>query len=166
MKRRQLIYAAGAVTAAGVATLGSGAFTVVEADRSIAADVVGDAEAFLAFDPVDEDIATKEGGQLKLTIDDTLGTTDGEGVPKRAKTSFTDVFDVTNQGTQSVSVYGKAEEKPAVRLLNNGSVLNSDDPVTVEPGNSKTLSIKIDTGDVEGIGTKEPTFTIVATSEE
>jgi hypothetical protein len=51
MKRRKFILGTGAAAASGASLLGSGAFTSVEADRNLAIDVAGDANAFLRLAP-------------------------------------------------------------------------------------------------------------------
>lgn len=109
MKRRQLIAGIGAAVAGGGAALGTGAFTSVEADRSVSVNVASEDQAYLALDPNtgsdNEDFSTApgSGNELELDFNGPGGVTgDGPGLDSVYK--FDSVFQVKNQGTQKVYV--------------------------------------------------------------
>ena len=95
-------------TAAGGLAIGTGAFTSVTADRDVTVEVAGDADAFLALDPLDN-----PGNGEYAEIDDTTGEfslnlteTDagGSGLNPEAVTAADDVFEVRNQGTEEIEL--------------------------------------------------------------
>jgi hypothetical protein len=101
MKRRKFIIGTGALAAGSAAAVGSGAFTSVQADRSVSVNVAGDDSALLALEPCESspngDYASiGEDGQFTLDIPNLNGN---------AFTRIDDVFKITNQGTQPVVVY-------------------------------------------------------------
>lgn len=113
MKRRKFILGTGAAAASGASLLGSGAFTSVSAERSIAVDVVGDADAFLRLGPctIDGDqqpngayVQGHVDGTMSIDLSDSNDQVIGSGVNADALSRFHNVFEVCNQGTQSVCV--------------------------------------------------------------
>ena len=84
--------------------MGSGAFSSVEADRSVSVSVENDADAFLALQPSDnvnaDEYVEETDGTLEIGIDDSGNG--GSGVNFNAKTTFDGLFKMTNQGTQTV----------------------------------------------------------------
>jgi len=122
MQRRKFIAGMGSLAAAGAAGIGTGAFTSVEADRSLSIDTAGDANAFLGFTkagPGDESgpypnareyVDLPDDGQISLDFtqsDDTAGS--ASGINENAKTTFDNLFDVTNNGTQEVVLSVKSD---------------------------------------------------------
>jgi len=120
MQRRKFIAGMGSLAAAGAAGIGTGAFTSVEADRSLSIDTAGDANAFLGFTKAgdgsgpypnaQEYVTLPEDGQLSLDFtqsDDTAGS--ASGINENAKTTFDNLFDVTNNGTQEVVLSVKSD---------------------------------------------------------
>ena len=109
MKRRQILAGLGGL--AGVSgVLGTGAFTSVRAERSVSVAVAADENAFLSMEPSEtingRKFATVNGGQLAL---DFGANGRGQGVGTDSSYYFDDVFTVTNQGTQSVYVWGAVD---------------------------------------------------------
>lgn len=103
MKRRKLILGLG--VAAGGLTVGTGAFTSVEADRDVTVNVAGDADALLSLDPLDGpngEYAEVNDGNFVLTLTET--DAGGSGLNPEAVTSAADVFEVRNQGTQEIEL--------------------------------------------------------------
>jgi len=99
----------GSLAAGGAATMGSGAFTSVAADRSLQIDVSEDATAFLRLEGND----TPNGNEY-VEDDGTAGTTlsldftetddGGTGLNQNAETIIRDIFTIANQGSQMVFV--------------------------------------------------------------
>ena len=104
----------GSLAAGGAAVMGSGAFTSVEADRSISIETAGDANAFLSFEKATDsggDVTPNAEEYVDITSDDTVSfdftqsdDTGGNasGINKNAKTIFDNLIDIRNNGTQDV----------------------------------------------------------------
>ena len=90
-------------TATGIgAAVGSGAFFTAEADRGVSATVTTDDDAFLSIEPVNEEYAEIRDGELVLDFAD---NGQGEGVAPNSEYRFgTELFRITNQGTQEVEL--------------------------------------------------------------
>lgn len=150
----------------------TGAFTTVAAERTAQIDVAGDASGLLALEPTDAPdgvyarLDSGSDGAEVLTID--FSQVDGAGVNDEATTDLVDVFTITNNGQQTVVVSiedydydsnGDPESTPeddAVTFYNGtlSGVGHADDGLesnTVElaPGDTVTVSIYVDTRDVD-----------------
>jgi len=172
MQRRKFIAGLGSLAAAGAAGIGTGAFTTVEADRTVNVGVAGDANAFLKLVPARDDdssgagynqnaplhenaeeyVDASPGGTLSIDLSQTdSGAT---GANKSADTKFANLFDIINQGSQTVEVYveddpvdvdgfgmfaeGQEDDGSAYPVdatnADDGSGISSGDPVTLDPG--------------------------------
>jgi len=114
MQRRKFLVGAAGTAIGSSALVGSGAFTSVEADRSISIQTAGDANAFLGFTkatdsdgitPNAQEYVESDPSSGQLTLDftqsnDTSGS--ASGINENAKTIFDNLFDITNNGTQDV----------------------------------------------------------------
>ncbi len=91
MNRRNVLVGLGTIVAGGGAALGTGAFSSVEADRTVSVAVAGDQSSALAFETSDSngnqytDASSITNGTLELTFDD-LGSS--SGINLGAKTTF------------------------------------------------------------------------------
>lgn len=115
MQRRKFIAGLGSLAAAGAAGIGTGAFTSVEADRTLSVNVAGDANAFLSISRAEdgsgntypnaaEYVEIDGNGEVSLDFtqaDDTSGAS-ASGINRDAKTIFDNLLDITNNGTQEV----------------------------------------------------------------
>lgn len=152
----------------------TGAFTTVEAERTATIDVAGDANALLALDPAEGDngdYATHNDNGL-LEVD--MGNALGDGVNKDAKTHVRDVFTITNNGQQDVEItITDAGDNPDMvtfyssenHTFNAGSGPSEnleEDPVTISPGSTITVSIWVDTDDYTGDDGLVDTITVEA----
>jgi len=100
----------GSLAAGGAATIGTGAFTSVEANRDVAVEVADDSDAFLSIEPTDgsNDDYTVINGDGTIGIDLTNSNPTGpagSGVNGDATTNIQEIFTVRNQGTQPVLVF-------------------------------------------------------------
>jgi hypothetical protein len=108
MKRRKFLIGAGSLAAGGATALGSGAFTSVQADRSVNVRVADDSNALLGLVPGDTGLVTESGGTLQINLDGT--GTGAEGVNFDAVTQIGSLenpeeehaFRIVNRGTQSL----------------------------------------------------------------
>lgn len=107
MKRRNVLIGIGALSAGSLAVIGSGAFTQVQADRAVEADVVNDSEAYLQFALDDESLenteyADFEDGQLTLFFDEQADQSNdgwagqGSGLNPDSVFDFDNVFQIRN----------------------------------------------------------------------
>ena len=125
MKRRQVILGLGAIATGGSALIGSGAFSSVEAERDISVEVAGDDSAYLRLGPcTDEDGNEKPNGAYTVQDDGLFGialteendNVDGDGVNPEARSTFHNVFEMCNQGTQEVCInFGIEGEVPKIK---------------------------------------------------
>ncbi|MFB6179013.1 MAG: hypothetical protein ABEI77_04735 [Halorientalis sp.] len=132
MERRKFLIGAGSLAAGSAAAMGTGAFTSVQADRSVSVNVAKDSNALLALkkttDNKNKDYAkTTSSNEIKIDISGSNGNlSEGpSGLNQDAETRIFDIFTIQNQGTQ-----------PAVVWVPPGSV-SDDQPstdVTSEPG--------------------------------
>jgi len=174
MQRRKFIAGVGSLAAAGAAGIGTGAFTSINAERSVTVSTESDADgANLGLEPNDDydgnvnEFAQVTDGTLELTLEDNN---------KNAVTMYKDLITVTNNGNQDCEVYvnngfGDWDTNPTkgngygssgpVEIL-NGHDYNSDnkkgdsivggntmqtpgDNPVLGPGESVTLTVVVDT---------------------
>ena len=131
MERRKFIAGLGSLTAAGAAGIGTGAFTSANATRTATVKAVGDTNAFLGMNPVDDDRASyANNGEIEFDFQSGEGG-DTYGLNKNATTQFDEVFQLTNNGTEDIMfaigtvgsrVFGPASGLPGV----NGRTSNQD----------------------------------------
>jgi len=105
MKRRTFLLSVGGVAAGSGAIVSSGAFSSVEAERSVTVETTGDANGLLGIAPfgspdavssnATEYVNAPDGGTVSINID---------GISKNAVTNIDRLLQVTNNGTGSVVV--------------------------------------------------------------
>ena len=107
MNRRNVLVGLGGLVAGGGALIGTGAFTTVEAERTVSVETAGDASAFLGLDEVpgspNSDYLDTSGDTVEITIDDSAGTSAGDGLNQNAITTIRNIVQVANNGTQGVT---------------------------------------------------------------
>ena len=111
MNRRQLIALMGALGGGGAIATGTGAFSSQTADRSVSVSVVGDRNAYLRLaesnDELSEFVDRDPSGSGDSEFDIALGGATGNGgsgINTRATTTFENLFEIQNQGTQEIEV--------------------------------------------------------------
>lgn len=172
MRRRRFLASAGGFAAAGSVALGTGAFTSVEAERSVSISVARDYNAFLRLEPISDEGIDDEntgrsfinGSQVSFEIpgDEAGENSDAEGVGLDSVYEFHDLVSVSNQGTQPVklsSTYG-GDALADLALVNDTGVLR-DDPPTLAVGGSINVGLSIDTHGAD-TGEFDETLTVVA----
>ena len=116
MNRRNVILGLGGLVAGGGVLVGTGAFDTVEAERTVSVETAGDADAFLALEPAERDVAEGEpdnafveetDGTIEITFGDEDGATGG-GLNLNARTVFEELVVIQNQGTQDGVALGLA----------------------------------------------------------
>ncbi len=111
MQRRKFIASIGSVAAGAAAVTGTGAFTSVEADRSVDVEVAGDSSAYLglrkAADQSSDPGANSDayvddsGAEVSFDFSSSNGAVGGDGFNPNAITEVDNLIEVQNQGTQS-----------------------------------------------------------------
>lgn len=146
LTRRKTLLGLGTL-ATSVGLIGaSGAFDTVEADRDFDVEVSGDSEALLEFSNEDGDYVETEVGMIQISIGG-KGEND-EGLNDNAVTKFTELFDIVNNGTESVGVWLDTNNIAGVSFSNNDddSGLNAEaDAVTVTNSDPITVDLEVDT---------------------
>ncbi|RZV06290.1 hypothetical protein BDK88_3838 [Natrinema hispanicum] len=113
MERRKFVLSVGALAAGGSLTLGTGAFSSLEAERDVAVNVAADASAYLGIQPGDGpngnyvDTTSSDALAINLTGDNNNignGLAGGQGLNANAITGIEDIFQVKNQGTQEIEL--------------------------------------------------------------
>lgn len=156
LNRRNTLIGLGTIVAGGGAALGTGAFSSVEADRSVTVQTAGDSDALLRLEPnndYDGEIITGgDGDQLEINIfgEDSSGgdiaTTEGaSGVNQNAATTIEDLVDMTNQGTETIneisfSVSGGGDD---ILSVVPEEITSAD----MDPGDTESFGIEIDLTD-------------------
>lgn len=172
MKRRKFILGLGGFSVSGVALVGSGAFSSVEAERRVSVETARDARAFLRLDPGGGSYrSSRDDGLLAFRLpafaekDDApdspnnqnpqgLGT---DSVYRFGQEADDDgsLFTAKNQGTNTVRIYGAsphAADEPSVRIFNTETfeVLTEERPSEdLEPGDGIGLGVEVDTSSLE-----------------
>lgn len=167
MKRRKFIAGLGALTSGGAAAIGSGAFTTVEAERSLQVRTARDSSAFLKMEAIGAAQRSKDGDVVtfrfpsfgeKLDIQNDPNPHNPQGLGTDSIYRFASdvngsngLFIVENQGTQTVELYSTQENGtgvPDVDIFDveTGDLLTEDYPYDgLGVGESVNLGFKIDT---------------------
>jgi hypothetical protein len=107
MKRRHFIAGLASTTLGGATAVGTGAFSTVEANRTVNVTVADESQAYLALNKGSGQSsfartgAAGGNGEISLDFNGSSGAS-GIGVGTDSTYSFDGVIQVTNQGTQSV----------------------------------------------------------------
>ncbi|WP_127341336.1 hypothetical protein [Halorubrum sp. 48-1-W] len=108
MKGKKLFFVLGA-TSGGTAIVGSGAFSSIQAERGVSVEVVGDESALLTLEPTDgpngKDASIGGDGMLEVQVCEENDRVEGSGVYPNSWYDLGKVYEITNQGTQSVGVW-------------------------------------------------------------
>ena len=171
MKRRNLLLGLGAAVSGGAATMGTGAFSSAQANRSVSVTVEGDNPgAYLGLDETDDSDGTftnlpnggagdvtstgSGGSELIIDLNGFPGVDpDGFGPATDATTDLDGVFEVINQSTQDLFV-----NIDSLSLDSNGDGTDDTD-LTFYPGEDSTVDLspgtdelRINTGHSAPIG--------------
>lgn len=101
--RRNVLVGLGGLVAGSGALFATGAFTTVQAQRTVTIETAGDAGAFLALEaarPNDEYVGTTSDGRIQIFLDGTDAA--AQGINRGARSRFENLVNVTNQGTEDV----------------------------------------------------------------
>ena len=140
MNRRNVLVGLGGLTVGGGALFASGAFTTVEAQRTVSVEATGDATALLAM-RVSGAIASEEGNTIAFDLEDDVNLD--------ARTTFEEALEVTNNGDEEIEL-DILDDFDGDSLLGDGSTRDlsfeghGSDPVTVASDDSVEFDIVFD----------------------
>lgn len=169
MNRRRLLKLSGLMAVSGTATIGTGAFTSVDAERRVDVAVADDDSAYLALDGKAENGRVSDVGnpdEVAFAIPSAQEETIGDGVGQNSAYEFADLLNVRNQGDNAVTVW--SESTPAgpinsVSLTAPNSVLDSKrDGIRLEPGERFSAGLLIEIGTADETGQYSGSVTIRA----
>ncbi|WP_436931430.1 hypothetical protein [Halosimplex halobium] len=174
MNRRQALIGIGSLAVGSGAALGSGAFTSVEADRTVTLQTAGDGSAYLQMDG-DGEYVTTAGSDSTLGID--LGNVNqDDGFNKNAITKVAEVVTITNNsgddsgitvgfggpdsqtGSQTVTIGDGTDPVADVTFYintNGGYDESTNTPTLSANGDKAHLDVKVDTSTVDGSSSSE-----------
>lgn len=142
LSRRNTIIGLGALVGGTGAMAASGAFSTVEADRTVDMQTTGDSTALLALTAAGTGAAVDEGGS---TI--TLTRTD---LNENALTVFDPAFNVANNGNNDIGFYVTDVTNVGDGLAidftdgNGNSIVGSGNSVDITSGSNQDVAIEID----------------------
>lgn len=136
MNRRNALIGLGTLSVGGGALFGSGAFSQVDADRTVTVSVTGDASALLALDLDTAYNGISDGSTGNaIQIDITQLNDD-------AITTFADVLTVTNNGSQDVDL--TVTNSPAALTFEDGGGTDIEGTPQTLTANGGSLAITIE----------------------
>lgn len=160
LNRRSVLLGLGTISATVGGAFGSGAFSSVEATRTVNINTSGDASALLSFEPNNP---TTESDNNIIATEDESGTSviklEQTDLNENATTTFSDALKVSNDGEKDVGVsVNPAESDDPNNLIgdvldiedtNGNSIVDSsgDNAVDLEAGNEIKLTVVIDLRD-------------------
>jgi len=144
MNRRNVLVGLGTIVAGGGAALGTGAFSSVEADRSVNIETASDSDALLGIDITEADLEGS-GDTIEFDLSNDLNLD--------ALTRFDDALEITNNGTDNVDITIEDES-------NTG--LSTDDSSTYDSDNNQGLRFQTSDSltDVSGTVTLDVVFNL------
>lgn len=151
ISRRKTLIGLAAIFGGGGAISGTGAFSSVEADRTVSVNTSGDSSAALGLSGNDNSIVGTESlnGNDVLTIENTQ-------INERSRTSFDNAFSVSNNSSDNVEFYvssaGGIEVQDnsgnPVNVLDfefdGSSIVGSGNAVSISTGSAVDVSVVID----------------------
>ena len=129
-----------ATLAGGAGLIGAtGAFTSVEADRTVSVSTAGDASALLQLEGNSSITDTEDDGGVDLLV------ISNDDINERARTRFDNAITVTNGGTQNVGFYVDGDPSPiGFEVSGHGTIVGESNAIDVDIGSAVDVDIIID----------------------
>lgn len=146
--RRNVLVILGVLTIAGGALFGTGAFTQVEAQRSVDVNTQGDADAQLGLNITSDDLSGGNGDTIEFAEND---------LNQNATTTYENAFVISNNDDDSTTINSLSiEDADGNSLVNNASSVLSFETTgstPLNPGEEITYDVVIDTtnGDISEV---------------
>ena len=145
MNRRNVLIGLGTVAAGGGAVLGTGAFSSVQAERTVTLQSTGDNSANLRLTPGSGADQIVDGSGNQITFNET-------DLNENALTTYTDALQVANNGaTETIGVWVTSENDIGSVLkfeLSDGTSIVQSNPtsanLTIDSGNSELVTVIVD----------------------
>lgn len=150
ISKRQTLLGIGTLTVGSGLILGSGAFSSIQADRTVSISTTGDASASIGLVGNDDDIASTEAvnGNSVLTIENSI-------LNERSLTEFESAITVSNNTTTDLDLYidpltvefqdNAGNTVTVLDFLSGGSsIVGESNSISITAGNSADLTIIID----------------------
>lgn len=140
LNRKNTLVLLGVLVVSGGIVLGTGAFSTVQAERTVTVETAGDSSALLGLD------ANTTYNGLNST-----GGTDGalqlgiNNVNENAITTFDNAVNVTNRGANTVYFSVDTESGSGLTFTNSTGADLSSNEVELSPGESAWVSLEVDT---------------------
>jgi len=171
MKRRDMFIMISGLVSGGT-ILGTGAFSSVEANRTVSVKTADDLNAFLELNALAKTDrngdftgrSSSAGSIVRFDIPGAFGgESDAEGVGLDSTYEFHDLLKIVNQGTQSVQVTSNytGDAFTELALVNDDGIVNEE----LSVGEGVTVGLLINTGN-SSIGEFNETLTIVASNPD
>ncbi|RQG88828.1 DUF1102 domain-containing protein [Natrarchaeobius halalkaliphilus] len=159
MQRRKFLIGTGSTAIGASAIIGSGAFSRVEADRSLTVAAADDPDAYLGLVPLDTPnsnayVELDANGHLEIDI--ATNENDGEGVNSNSITWFDGMFEICNQGTADADVYiediaGLGEDPGEVSFYTGTGAGDGDAGLDFIVGETESINIAVGTCEEIGV---------------
>ncbi len=144
--RRSVLIGLGTLTVGGGAAFGTGAFSSVEADRTVTVNTAGDNSALLTIEE-----GTSYDGVSLTNGDSGAVTIEFTELNENAITTFENAVDITNTGTQTVDVSVTDSPTDLTVTVNNGGSLGNGETANL----SFTVDLSGESSDADGTITVE-----------
>ena len=168
MNRRNVLVGLGTIVVGGGAALGSGAFSTVEASRTVSVGVAEDSQALIGLEQGDNEsnYLNWDDGYLTIDLDsETLGA----GINVEAELTIDDALTITNNAGEEVNLsIDLDDDGSGIALEFDGTNAGSYDETLGGGASIDDIDIVVDTEGVEVDGEEdfdlELTFTATPTS--
>ena len=137
--RRNVLAGLGGLTIAGGALFGTGAFTQVEAERSVSVTTAGDGSALLAFSADTSYNGVSEGDSTNNIVD-----LDFVDINENAITTFENVLTITNNGSSDVDLSVSGAPNAITFEDSNGNDLTNTTTTITAGGGTVQVTAVID----------------------
>ncbi len=166
LNRRNVLVGLGTMTIGGGAAFGSGAFSQVEAERSVTVDVAEDADALIALTAGDSAYVNEVDGQVVIDLgSEELG--DADGLNLGAVTTLTEALSVTNNHEEPVELTIDGVESDDIEVrFEDGEDGGEIDGYDLGDGATLDLDIVIDTDEASADSQIDETVTVLAESTD
>lgn len=157
------------MAAGGSATIGTGAFTSVSAQRRVEIAVADDDSAYLGLNGTAENGRVSDVGnpdEVVFAIPSAQEDTIGDGVGQNSVYEFADLLNVRNQGNDTVLVWSESTPSGPINSVSltspNGVLDSKKDSIELEPGERFPVGLQIETGTADETGQNSTSVTIRA----
>jgi len=153
MRRRTVLTSLGVLATGGA--VGSGAFTTVEAERTVDVAIADEDEALLALEPESDSAIASTERRKRIRLDfDQIDDDRGEGLGSRSRYLFDGVFRVSNQGAQTLYLESEFEQEDGSEGVEVAFYVDTNDDTPLDGDKDDGSVLEIDAGHSALIGTK------------